>query len=302
MRSKLPRWLLLASIFLLCSCDVVLLNTKGAIATQQRDLMLTTLGLMLIVVIPVIALTLIFAFKYRASQKAKYTPDWDHNTLLEVTWWSIPIVIIVILAVITWKSSHELDPYRPLESSVKPIEIQVVALEWKWLFIYPEQGVAVVNHLEFPAHVPINFKITGQAPMNSFWIPQLAGQIYAMEGMQTLLSLIADEPGNYDGMSANFSGEGFNGMKFVARVGSATDFARWIDSVKTTKDTLTRPRYDLLVKPSENDSIHTFGAIDSTLFMSIMMSYMMPANANDGMPANCPMRHHATTQDSSSQH
>ena len=293
MPSKIPRWLLvLSALSLLVSCNMAVFEPKGLVASEQKDLILISLGLMLIVVVPVLVLTLVFAFKYRASNtKAKYTPDWDHNNLLEAVWWGIPIVIIGILGVITWRSSHDLDPYKPLESSVKPIEVQVVALEWKWLFIYPEQGIASLNFMQVPAHVPVNFKITAQAPMNSFWIPQLAGQIYAMEGMQTLLHVIADEPGDYFGMSANFSGEGFNGMKFIARASSPEAFSHWVDSVKATGDTLTRARYDALVKPSSDDAPRVFAASQPGLFMDIMMQFMPPMDSMAGMPENCPMRH-----------
>jgi len=290
MRNKIIIFLSISfAALVLNACNVAVFDTKGLIAAKQANLIVTSVLLMLIVVIPVIVLTFFFAYRYRASNtKAKYTPEWEHSTILEIVWWTIPIIIIAILAVITWKSSHELDPYRPLESSIKPIEIEVVALEWKWLFIYPEQGIASVNLAQFPVNVPISFKITAQAPMNSFWIPRLAGQIYAMEGMQTKLHVIANVPGSYEGVSANFSGEGFNGMKFIARASTAAEFSSWVDSIKHSTDILTQERYNTLAKPSSDDSVHTFSSVREGLFMDIMMQYMEPACEHQAVPCNMP--------------
>ena len=171
--------------------------------------------LSLVVVIPVFAMTIYIVWRYRESnQKAKYSPDWDHNSKVETIWWLIPTLLIVVLSVVTWNSSHSLDPFKPIKSSVKPLRVQVIALQWKWLFIYPEQGVASTNILELPVDRPINFEVTADAPMNSFWIPQLGGQIYAMAGMSTQLHLMASEAGTYAGASANLSGKGFAKMKF----------------------------------------------------------------------------------------
>lgn len=274
-------FLTLINLFLLGGCKIAVLDPKGTIAEQQKNLIYTSVWLMLIVVIPVMVLTLVFAYRYRESNKnAKYEPDYCENHKLEVVWWAIPIVIISILGVITWKTSHTLDPYRPLERQVKPIEIQVVALDWKWLFIYPEQGVASVNQIQIPTGVPINFKITAQAPMNAFWIPQLAGQIYAMEGMQTLLHIEANKPGSYEGVSANFSGRGFNGMKFVVNAGSEAEYLSWIEAAKKSPERLTQERYNDLAQPSENEKVQTFSFVEDNLFMSIMMKYMMPGSCH----------------------
>ena len=303
-------FLILYGALLLNGCNIAVFDTKGLIAAKQADLIITSVMLMLIVVIPVFILTFVFAFKYRASNpKAKYTPEWEHNNALEVIWWTIPIIIIVILGVITWKSSHELDPYKPLVSDVKPIEIEVVALDWKWLFLYPEQGIASVNLAQFPINVPVNFKITAQAPMNSFWIPRLAGQIYAMEGMQTKLHIISDVPGSYEGVSANFSGAGFNGMKFIAKASSAEDFNRWVDSVKHVPDSLTQERYDALAKQSSNEPVRVYSQFREGLFMNIMMRYMEPncgADSHDSMDGKqcCkrPMHDPALMDSSSHEH
>lgn len=283
---------------LLAGCEIPVIHPKGWVASQQRDLMFTSLLLMLIVVVPVIVLTLVFTFKYRATNdKARYEPEWDHSTKLELIWWGVPIVIIVILASITWRSSHDLDPYKQLEVKTKPIEIQVVALPWKWLFLYPEQGIAVVNHLRIPVDVPVNFKITAQAPMNSFWIPHLAGQIYAMEGMQTKLSVIADEAGDFPGYSANFSGEGHNGMKFITRATTLEEFKVWVDSVKKAKGDLTRSAYDSLAKPSLDEPVRTWSLFQPGLFLEIMMGYMLPPGVSPRIEPGCEK---AMTPESSS--
>jgi cytochrome o ubiquinol oxidase subunit 2 len=232
-------------------------------------------------VIPVLFLTFFFAYKYRASNtKAKYTPNWEHNHLLELIWWTIPIVIITVLGVITWKSTHDLDPYRPLEHPTTPLEIEVVALDWKWLFIYPKENIAVVNELRIPINVPIKFKITAEAPMNSFWIPRLGGQIYAMEGMQTELHLLADQLGTYEGFSSNFSGRGFYGMKFLTKAESSQEFTAWVEKVKGSGSRLDFERYKALALPSENNEVSTFAEVEKDLFLHIMFQYMMMTTPN----------------------
>ena len=200
--------------------NLAVLNPVGEIAAQEKSLISTAVLLMLIVVVPVIIMVFLFAWKYRASStKAKYTPNWAHNTWLEIVWWGIPSSIIIALATITWITTHKLDPYRPLDSKEKPVEIQVVALDWKWLFFYPEYNIATVNHIQIPVGRPINFRITADAPMNSFMIPQLGGQIYAMQGMETKIHLIAEKPGEFDGYSSNYSGHGLSGMNFKVHTG-----------------------------------------------------------------------------------
>lgn len=272
----------------LAGCELPLIHPKGMVASEQRDLMITSLVLMLIVVVPVIILTLVFTFRYReTNHKAKYEPDWDHSTKLELIWWGVPIVIIVILASITWRTSHSLDPYRELQLKQKPIEIQVVAVPWKWLFIYPQQGIATVNHVRFPVDAPVNFKITAVGPMNSFWIPHLAGQIYAMEGMQTKLSVKADTVGDFPGYSSNFSGEGHNGMKFIARAATRDEFTAWVDSVKKAGGALTRTAYDAFAKPSISDPVRTWANFQPDLFLEIMMGYMLPPGAKFGDAHDC---------------
>src|SRR5579885_452134 len=192
-------------MFLLSGCELAVLNPKGVIAAQEVKIMLISAALMLIVVLPVIFLALFFSWRYReGNRNAKYAPEWAHSTVLELIWWSIPCAIIAILGIITWHSSHTLDPFRPLNAAGKTqtMTIQAIALEWKWLFIYPEQNIATINYLQIPAGVPVRFEITSEGPMNSLLIPQLAGQVYAMAGMQSRLHLIADEVGDYQGFSS----------------------------------------------------------------------------------------------------
>lgn len=259
--------------------DIPVLNPKGLIGIKQRHLLITSSLLMLIVVIPVLVLTLFFAWRYRARHtKAKYTPNWEHSHLAESLWWGIPLVIIIILAVMTWRSSHELDPYKPIESSKKAIEIQVVALQWKWLFIYPEQGIATVNWVQFPEKTPVHFEITADAPMNSFWIPQLGGQIYAMAAMRSHLHLIANEIGSFRGVSANFSGKGFSGMTFTAKSCSQQEFDAWVKTVKQSSQPLTFDHYEQLAQPSENNPVKSYVLKQTDLFDRILMQYEAPKN------------------------
>lgn len=251
--------------------NIAILQPKGLIANEQRNLILIASALMLAVVLPVFALTTIIAWRYRATNtRARYLPNWEHNAAEEFVWWAVPCVIIIVLAGITWKTTHELDPFRPLPGDTEIIE--VVALDWKWLFIYPHEGVATVNTIVFPVDKPVQFKITADAPMNSFWIPQLGGQIYAMSGMVTQLHLIAGEPGTYAGSSANLSGKGFSGMRFKAKAVSKEEFAAWIQSLKT-QPALDKVTYDALAQPSSNEEPRYYGSVEQGLFDAIVQSY-----------------------------
>ncbi len=270
----------LVSIAILClsgCANADVLNPKGMIARDELHLMITALLLMFIIVIPVIIATLVIAFRYRASNtKAKYDPHFTHSVKLEIFWWGIPIVIIAILATITWISTHRLDPYRPIVTGVKPVNIEVVSLEWRWLFIYPDQGIATMNYVEFPANTPISFEITSDAPMNSFIIEQLAGQIYSMAGMRTRLHLIADEPGIYNGRSVSFSGDGFANMTFVAKAVSNDEFNQWVNTAKQSTTPLDWNTYTQLAAPSHDTSVMSFNLTDPDLFNQIIMKYMGP--------------------------
>ncbi|MEI8300240.1 MAG: ubiquinol oxidase subunit II [Chlamydiota bacterium] len=262
----------------LTSEHVIVLNPKGMIGIKERKLLLFATGLMMIVVVPVFVFTLFFAWRYReGNKKAKYAPDWSYNHLAEILWWGIPFVIILILAIVTWKSSHDLDPYKPIDTGQKPIKIQVVALQWKWLFIYPEQGIATINFVQFPEKTPVNFEITADAPMNSFWIPPLGGQIYAMPAMVTQLHLIANEEGVFRGVSANLSGDGFAGMTFKAKASSQKEFNEWVRSVKRSDNQLNLKQYNQLVKPSAYHPEAFYLLKDMGLFNQIVMKYQTPA-------------------------
>jgi len=267
----------LASYYYIKNNNIAVLEPKGMIAQKESDLILTSSLLMLIVVVPVLLLAWFFAWRYRESnQKAKHTPDWEHNTIAEVCWWGVPLVIISVLAVITWRSSHDLNPFTPITSDKKPVTIQVVALQWKWLFIYPEQGVATINYIQIPEKTPINFEITADAPMNSFWIPQLGGQIYAMPAMRTKLHLIADSIGTFKGVSSNISGTGFAGMTFVVNATTEADFAKWVGGSQSSSKHMNMDEYNELVKPSEYNPVATYQLSDSDLFDQILMKYMAP--------------------------
>ena len=224
-----------------CGGDMVLLNSKGPVAAGQSNLMMTAIYLMLLVVIPSIIMALWFGWKYRASNKdADYKPTWAHSTAIEIVVWGIPCIIIGILAYLTWKGSHDYDPYKPLEAEKPPLTIQVIAEQFKWIFVYPEQDIATVNEVRFPVDTPVNFNITSNFTMNSFFIPQLAGQIYAMAGMQTQLHVLAEEPSpadGYRGFSSNYSGYGFTQMRFRAHAVSDEAFNTWVTAVKAGNGT-----------------------------------------------------------------
>jgi cytochrome o ubiquinol oxidase subunit 2 len=268
---------LLGSVWYVCTLDIAVLNPKGWIGMRQRDLLVTATLLMLVIVVPVFVLTCYIAWKYRASnKKAEYKPDWDNNHLFETIWWGFPFAIVLVLSIITWKSCHELDPYKPLVSDVKPLKIQVVALDWKWLFIYPEQKIATVNFVQFPVAVPLNFEITSDAPMNSFWIPQLGGQVYAMSGMRSKLHLIADHRGDFRGSSANISGKGFAGMTFVAKVSSQAEFDEWVQGVKQSSNSLGLEEYNKLAMPTIDHPVESYVLKGENLFDWVVMKYMAP--------------------------
>tara|TARA_R110002124_G_scaffold37930_10_gene120723 strand:+ start:1227 stop:2153 length:927 start_codon:yes stop_codon:yes gene_type:complete len=273
---KLGYSALTASILLLSGCEGGVLDPKGQVGIDEKYLIVVATVLMLLVVIPVIGMTLYFAWRYREGREHEiYDPKWAHSTKIEVVVWLIPIVIIAILGTLTWYSTQELDPYKPLDHEHEPITIQVVSLNWKWLFIYPEQGIATVNEVVFPKDVPVEFKITSDTTMNSFFIPQLGSQIYSMAGMTTSLNLIANEAGAFDGISANYSGAGFTGMKFKAIAkDSEQDFEKWVSAVKHSPATLSDDSYTQLAKHSENNPVSYYGSVDSQMFQHIVMQFM----------------------------
>ena len=270
-----------AALALLGGCSSVLLNPKGDIGTQEKNLILIALGLMLLVVIPVILLTLWFAWRYRASNtRATYAPKWAHSTAIEVVVWSIPCVIVLVLGGLIWRTTHSLDPYRPIESQQQPIRVEVVALNWKWLFIYPDYGVASVNQLAIPVDTPVSFQLTAESLMNSFFIPQLGSQVYAMSGMETKLHLIANAPGVYAGRSAAFSGPGFSDMHFDTLATSRADFDAWIARAKASPGTLSNAAYATLAQPGVKAPVALYSGVAPGLFESVVDKYMRDANGN----------------------
>lgn len=280
------RALLLSPVIILTACDSVVMKPSGDIAAQQAQLIVVSTLLMLIIIVPVIFLTILFAWRYRKNNTAAtYKPDWDHSTGLELVIWGAPLLIIIALGLITWISTHVLDPYRPLSrldaarpipAGVKPLIVEVVALDWKWLFIYPEQGIATVNELVAPVDVPVRFKISASTVMNSFYIPALAGQIYAMPGMQTTLNAVINKAGVYDGFSANYSGAGFSDMRFKFHGKDAAGFDAWVRSVKAGGGTLDRAAYLQLEKPSQKDAVRRFSAAEAGLFDAVVERCVEP--------------------------
>lgn len=263
------------AVSLLSGCNLELMSPMGDIGMQEKSLILIATGLMLLVVVPVIAMTLIFAWRYRASNtKATYAPKWSHSTAIEAVVWIIPCIIIAILATITWRTTHSLDPYKPLDSQTKPITVQAVSMDWKWVFIYPQYGVASVNQLAIPTNVPVHFEITSDSVMNAFFIPQLGSQIYAMAGMKTQLNLIANQPGTYAGLSSNYSGAGFSDMHFTAIATSQQGFQDWINKAKASPTSLDDQTYRALAQPSEKVPVTYYANVKPGLFDSIIGQYM----------------------------
>ena len=294
---------------LLGGCGLVVLDPAGEVARQQGNLVMISTALMLLIIVPVMALTVFFAFKYRATNKdAAYDPDWDHSTQLELVIWAAPLLIIICLGALTWVGTHLLDPYRPLAAAEakapgapdtdreRPLEVQVVALDWKWLFIYPEQGIATVNEFAAPVDRPIRFRIASSSVMNSFYIPALAGQIYAMPGMETKLHGVFDQTGDFTGFSANYSGAGFSNMRFAARSLERGAFDAWVAQVKGRGTPLDRATYLKLEKPSEKEPVRRFAQVEPNLFDRVVnlcvepgkmcMHDMMAIDAKGGLGLN----------------
>jgi cytochrome o ubiquinol oxidase subunit II len=256
-------------------CSEGVLDPKGPIAAAERLIMFNSLGIMLAIVIPTMLATLGVAYWFRASNKrARYLPDFEYSGRLEMLVWSIPIMTVLLVGGVAWVGSHELDPPKPIASAAKPVRVQVVSLDWKWLFIYPEQGIATVNQLTIPAATPISFELTSSGVMNSFWVPQLGGQIYTMAGMTTRLHLQADHAGTYRGMSANYSGAGFSDMYFSVDAVAADSFTQWVAATRTTGPVLDAQAYADLAKPSQAVAPFTYRAVAPRLFNDILSAGM----------------------------
>ncbi|CAM3382909.1 ubiquinol oxidase subunit II [Marinicrinis lubricantis] len=262
-------------ITLLSGCsDIMVMDPKGPIGESQKDLIIQTMILCGIILVPVLALAAYIVFRYRdkPNSKATYKPNWSHNNTLEAVWWGIPIVVIIILAVITVRGTYALEPSKPIESEKETLVIQATSLDWKWLFKYPEQDIATVNYVQIPEDVPIRFELTSDAPMNSFWIPQLGGQMYTMSGMAMKLHLQADEQGVYYGSGANFSGEHFADMNFEVHATSQEEFDQWVEEVKATGEPLTMEGYEALAEPGTSEP-QFYSTFPEGLFEKIVTKY-----------------------------
>ncbi len=275
-------WLLLKDV------HIPVLMPSGQIAKQQKNLIIFTVALALIVVVPVFTLLAVFAFKYRDGQRVKrrYDPEWAENKKLEMIWWGIPIAIISLLSVVTYITSHSLDPYKPIASNQKTLEIEVVALQWKWLFLYPEQKVATVNELTIPAGRPVHFRLTADAPMSAFWIPDLGSQIYNMNAMSSQLNLIADRPGTFKGYNTNINGDGYAHMKFDVHAVSSEQFDDWSATHQTSGHKLDETHFHELAKPSLMSAPMYMQLQDSGLYDRVIMKYMGHGGESDGGRAN----------------
>ncbi len=277
---------LLLPLLLLAGCGLnsaPVLNPKGPIALVQRDLLFTALGFMMIVVIPVWLMAALFAWRYRSGGGGKYTPDWTYSAGIDAVIWLVPAAIIVILGYLVWTYTHRLDPYREIESSQQPLQVQVIAQDWKWLFLYPDYGIASVNELAFPSGRPLSLTITSDTVMNSFMVPALGGQIYAMAGMTTRLNLLADAPGEFRGHNTQYSGDGFPDQHFMARALSDNDFAAWIETARQSPNPLDAQAYAELAKPSIGHPVEHYSGFEPNLFHTILAKYAASPRHLDAM-------------------
>ncbi|GGF25588.1 cytochrome ubiquinol oxidase subunit II [Aliidongia dinghuensis] len=279
----------LAASLVLAGCSGGVLDPRGPIATAEKTILFNSLGIMLAIVIPTILTTLGVAWWFRASNaRARYLPDWEYSGRIEMVVWSIPTMTVLLLGGIAWVGSHDLDPPKPLPSTTNPIEIQAVSLDWKWLFIYPEQGVATVNQLVVPAGAPLSFELTAEGVMNCFFVPQLGSQIYTMPRMVTRLHLQADQPGSYPGLSAQFSGDGFSKMHFTVEAVSPDKFTEWVNATRGKGQALDPQSFAALAEPSEAVPPATYGSVAQDLFQAIVHPNVPPAGDQHADQPNMP--------------
>ncbi|HWU78248.1 MAG TPA: ubiquinol oxidase subunit II [Rhodanobacter sp.] len=299
---RLRGLLLLPLAPLFGGCNMVLLHPAGDVARQQSDLMIASVILMSLIIVPVLIAIGVIAWRFRATNKnVEYDPEWDHSTLFELVVWAAPLLIIIALGAMTWIGTHQLDPYRTLTridagrtvaADTRPLEVEVVSLNWKWLFFYPQYGIATVNELAAPVDVPIHFKLTSTETMNSFFVPTLAGQIYTMPGMQTVLHAVINKPGDFDGFSSNYSGHGFTDMRFRFHGMSRQDFNQWTAKVRANGGDLDTKAFDQLNQPSRAEPVHYYAHFDADLYHRILnrcvdpgqmcMDKMMAMDARSG--------------------
>lgn len=254
---------------------IPVLDPSGEVAGHQRNIIVFTIILSMVIIVPVFMMLAIFSWNYRSGKKTKkYTPEWSDNNTLEAIWWGIPVLIIISLSVLTYVTSHTLDPYRAIESDRETLEVEVVALQWKWLFIYPDQKIATINDLTVPVDTPVHFRLSADAPMSAFWIPALGSQIYSMNAMSSQLNLIANEIGQFTGYNTNINGEGYAKMQFAVNSVSEADFAKWHSQHAQSDQSLTNQTYPELAKPSTPDKPMYFALGDNDVYDSIIMKYM----------------------------
>jgi cytochrome o ubiquinol oxidase subunit II len=280
---EVPMRMLRVGVFcacaLLASCGEGVLDPRGPVGQAERVILYDATAIMLAVVVPVIILTLAFAWWFRAgNRRATYLPDWEYSGRIELIVWAIPALVILFLGGIAWIGSHELDPPKPLQSATgsraSPLEIEVVSLDWQWLFIYPREHIATLNHLVVPAGVPVHFRLTSTSVMNSFFIPQLGSQIYTMAGMTTQLNLQADEAGTYAGISAQFSGPGFSDMRFRLVADSTESFASWVAGVRKGGGVLDSATFCELARPTTGGRELTYGSVADDPFERVSQGHM----------------------------
>jgi cytochrome o ubiquinol oxidase subunit II len=288
--SRLLRGLVVCAAVVVASCrQVGVLDPQGPIAAQELLLLINSTAIMLVVVVPVVLATLAFAWWYRSSNlRASRSSDESYEGRLEFVLWSIPALIVILLGGVIWIGSHQLDPRAPIPANANPLRVDVVALDWKWLFIYPDQGIATVNQLVVPAGTPVKFRLTSATVMNSFFIPQLGSQIYTMGGMTTHLNLLADKPGEYPGFSANFSGDGFAEMRFIAKAVSAGDFNAWVTQVRAAGSALDDAGYAALAKPSIAVPPGTYRSVEPNMFERVIDQTVSGSEKAGAGAAWCP--------------
>ena len=285
-----------AAILSIRNCQAGILDPAGPVAAANKTILLDSLAIMLCVIIPVIVMAIWFAWWFRAGNtKAKRLPDWEYSGRIELVVWSIPAMVVLFLGGLGWVGSHENDPYKPLVSTEKPLKVEVVSMDWKWLFIYPDQGVASVNQLTIPVGVPVEFDLTSSSVLNTFFIPQLGSQIYTMAGMVTRLNLEASEPGKFAGQSSHFSGDGFSDMHFDAIAVPPEQFKTWVSDTRSTGPELTEAVYEGLLRPSQAVPVSLYGGVQTNLFKKAVemsapgtMTGVMEESSNQ--PASTPSK------------
>jgi cytochrome o ubiquinol oxidase subunit 2 len=288
------KWRLGASAMIVLvtgGCNRGILDPAGPVAAAEKTILINSTAIMLAIIIPTMIATVAVAWWFRAgNKKAKYRPDWEYSGAVELVVWSIPALTVILLGGIAWIGAHDLDPYKPLESKAEPLEVQVVSLDWKWLFIYPDQGIATVNQIVVPAGVPVHYSLTSATVWNAFFVPQLGSMIYTMPRMTTQLNLMADKPGVYDGLSSQYSGDGFSGMRFKVHAVPPQQFAAWAQGARGQGKALDQSAYDQLVKPSSYVKPMIYGAVAPGLFEAIVAGEAPAPTA----PQTTPPRMHVS--------